>query len=278
MDNSELRIKNSSLNIQKQPSDAGGFVALVTGGTRGIGLGIAEHLAKNGFNLAINGMRDESEVLDVINHLKSYNVDVIYCQGNVASKEVREEILLKIKNHFGKLHILVNNAGVAPKERKDILEASEESFDYLIETNLKSNYFLTQSVAKWMIQQKSEDADYQGVIVNISSISATVASTNRGDYCISKAGIALATQLFASRLGEYGINVYEVRPGVIKTDMTAGVSDKYDNLIANGLTIQKRWGLPDDIGRAVASLAKGDFPYSTGSVFMVDGGLTVQRL
>jgi 3-oxoacyl-[acyl-carrier protein] reductase len=256
----------------------GGLVALITGGTRGIGLGISEHLAKNGFDLAINGIRDENEVVDVINHLKTYNVEVVYCQGNVALKADREEILSKIKNHFGKLHILVNNAGVAPKERKDILEATEESFDYLIETNLKSNYFLTQSTANWMIEQKSKNIDYQGVIVNISSISATVASTNRGDYCISKAGIAMATQLFASRLGEFGINVYEIRPGIIKTDMTAGVTEKYDNLIANGLTIQKRWGIPDDIGKAVASLVKGDFPYSTGSVFMIDGGLTVARL
>jgi 3-oxoacyl-[acyl-carrier protein] reductase len=267
-------------NISKKESSPLGVrgVALVTGGTRGIGLGISEYLAKNGFDLAINGMREENEVLDVISHLKSFDVDVIYCQGNVVSKDMRDEILLKIKNHYGKLNILINNAGVAPKERKDILEATEESFDYLIDTNLKSNYFLTQSVANWMIEQRAKSTDYQGVIINISSISATVASTNRGDYCISKAGIAMATQLFASRLGEFGINVYEIRPGVIKTDMTAGVTAKYDDLIENGLTIQKRWGLPDDIGRAVASLSKGDFPYSTGSVFMIDGGLTVSRL
>ncbi len=253
-------------------------VAFVTGGTRGIGLGISEHLAKNGFDLAINGMREELEIIEVINHLKSYKVDVIYCQGDVSDNSTRNEFITKIKNHYGKLHILVNNAGVAPKERKDVLETSEESFDYVLDTNLKSNFFLTQTVANWMIDQKGQSSDYQGIIINISSISATIASINRGEYCISKAGIAMATQLFATRLGEFGINVYEVRPGVIKTDMTAGVSEKYDKLLENGLTIQKRWGFPEDIGKAVTSLAKGDFPYSTGSVFMIDGGLAVPRL
>jgi 3-oxoacyl-[acyl-carrier protein] reductase len=266
------------MNIEKPLNKVNSLVAFVTGGTRGIGLGISENLAKNGFHLAINGMREEAEVAETLKQLKAYGVKVVYCRGDVASKSVREEMLNKIKKHFGKLHILVNNAGVAPKVRQDVLETSEESYDYVMETNLKSNYFLTQAVANWMIEQKAQNADYQGIIVNISSVSATMASVNRGEYCLSKAGIAMATQLFASRLGEFGINVYEVRPGIIKTDMTSGVVEKYDNLIQNGLTIQKRWGIPDDIGRAVASLAKGDFPYSTGSVFMIDGGLSVQRL
>jgi NAD(P)-dependent dehydrogenase (short-subunit alcohol dehydrogenase family) len=253
-------------------------VAFITGGSRGIGLGISEHLAKKGFDLAINGMRNADSVADVIDHLKSYGVDVIYCQGNVASREDRAAMLSQIKNHYGRLDVLVNNAGVAPKVRNDVLATTEESYDYVLDTNLKANYFLTQSVANWMIQQKEKYADFQGSIINISSISATVASVNRGEYCVSKAGIAMNTQLFAARLGEYGINVYEVRPGVIKTDMTATVTEKYDNLIENGLTVQKRWGYPDDIGRAVAALAIGDFPYSTGSVFMIDGGLTIPRL
>lgn len=253
-------------------------VAFITGGSRGIGLGIAENLAKNGINLAINGMRNESDVREVIDKLKSFGVDVIYCQGDIASAENRKQMLEKIKNHFGKLNFLINNAGVAPKVRHDILQTTEESYDYVMDTNLKSNYFMTQEVANWMILQKAENPDFQASIINISSISATVASVNRGEYCVSKAGIAMITQLFAVRLGEFGINVYEIRPGVVKTDMTAGVSEKYDNLIANGLTVQNRWGFPEDIGRAVASLTKGDFPYSTGQVFVIDGGLTISRL
>jgi NAD(P)-dependent dehydrogenase (short-subunit alcohol dehydrogenase family) len=177
-----------------------------------------------------------------------------------------------VRQQFGRLDVLVNNAGIAPKVRADILEAGEESFDEIIRTNLKGPYFLTQAAARWMIEQKS------GCIINVSSISATVASVNRGDYCISKAGVAMATQLWAARLGEFGINVYEVRPGVIKTDMTAPVTAKYDKLFAEGLAPQRRWGTPEDVGKVVASLARGDFPYSTGAVVMVDGGLTVQRL
>ncbi|HEY1053869.1 MAG TPA: 3-ketoacyl-ACP reductase, partial [Emticicia sp.] len=169
-------------------------------------------------------------------------------------------------------------AGVAPKQRNDILEATEESFDYVISTNLKGTYFLTQTAANWMIEQRNQDLNFTGCIINVSSISATIASVNRGEYCLSKAGLSMATQLFAVRLGEYNIPVYEVRPGVIKTDMTAGVTSKYDQLIENGLCVQKRWGFPEDVGKAVAALAKGDFPYSTGQVIMVDGGMTLGRL
>ena len=158
---------------------------------------------------------------------------------------------------MGSLHVLVNNAGVAPKERKDILEATEESFDDVISTNLKGPYFLTQKAANWMIEQKKNDPTFTGCIINISSISATVASVNRGEYCISKAGISMATQLFAVRLGEFNIPVFEVRPGIIRTDMTAGVKEKYDKLIEEGLCVQKRWGEPEDVGKVVAALAKG---------------------
>jgi 3-oxoacyl-[acyl-carrier protein] reductase len=167
---------------------------------------------------------------------------------------------------------------VAPKERLDILEATEESFDRVMGINLKGPYFLTQSIASWMVEQKETDPDFSGGIIYISSISATVASVNRGEYCLSKAGISMASQLFAVRLGEFGIPVYEVRPGIIKSDMTAGVTTKYDQLIENGLTVQKRWGLPEDVGKVVASIAREDFSYSTGQVFMVDGGLTLSRL
>jgi len=260
-------------------------VALITGGSRGIGLGIAQHLAKNGFDIAINGVRDESAVAEVIKSLQGSDADVIYCQGSISSTEDRKKIIQKVKDHFGRLHVLVNNAGIAPKERRDVLETTEESFDDVLSTNLKGNYFLTQLAARWMIvaanwliEQKKSDNSFQGCIINVSSISATVASVNRGEYCISKAGLSMSTQLFAVRLGEFDIPVFEVRPGIISTDMTSGVKEKYDTLIAGGLTIQKRWGSPDDVGSVVTSLAVGNFPYSTGQVIMVDGGLTIPRL
>lgn len=253
-------------------------VAFITGGTRGIGLGIAQHLAQNGFDLAINGIRDESSVSEVLEFLRILGSDVIYCQGNIASSEDRKTMLEKIKSHFGKLNVLVNNAGVAPKERNDILATTEESFDYVLSTNLKGTYFLTQAAANWMIEQKSVDEDFSASIITISSVSATVASVNRGEYCLSKAGLGMMTQLFAARLGEYNIPVYEVRPGIIKTDMTEAVTAKYDKLISEGLMVQNRWGFPDDVGKAVASIAKGDFSYSTGQVFMIDGGMTIARL
>jgi len=254
-------------------------VAFVTGGSRGIGFGCAAQLAKLGFNVAINGMRDESAITEPIATLKALGADVVYCQGDIGSATARTAMLDKIKAQFGKLNVLVNNAGVAPKERKDILEASEESFDYVVGTNVKGPYFLSQAAANWMIKQKAADINngfYS--IINVGSISATVISVNRGEYCVSKAGIAMMSQLFATRLGEYGIPVYEIRPGVIKTDMTSGVTDKYDTLIEDGLCVTKRWGMPEDIGKAVGSLAQGDFPYSTGQVIMVDGGLTLPRL
>jgi 3-oxoacyl-[acyl-carrier protein] reductase len=253
-------------------------VACITGGSRGIGYGIAIELAKNSFDLAINGIRAAHEVEDVINELKAFGIDVLYCQGDVASKHERAGIIEQIKNYYGRLNILVNNAGVAPKERKDILDASEESFQQVITTNLQGPYFLTQAAANWMIEQKRQDHLFEASIINISSISATVASVNRGEYCIAKAGLSMATQLFASRLGEFEIPVYEVRPGIIHTDMTAGVTEKYDKLISEGLTVQKRWGEANDVGKAVAALATGYFPYSTGQVIMVDGGLTIDRL
>ena len=253
-------------------------VALITGGSRGIGYGIAKQLADHGFDIAINGVRDEAAVGDVIASLRSSGADVLYCQGDVSSSPDRKKIVQRVKDHFGRLHVLVNNAGVAPKERRDILEATEESFDQVISTNLKGTYFLTQLAANWMIQQKQLDPDFTGRIINVSSISATVASVNRGEYCVSKAGLSMATQLFAVRLGEFDIPVYEVCPGVIDTDMTSGAKTKYDKLIADGLCVQQRWGYPEDVGKAVAALALGNFPYSTGQVIMVDGGLTIPRL
>ncbi len=253
-------------------------VALVTGGSRGIGFGIAKHLAMTGFDLAINGVRDADQVTDEMAELRKFGSDVIYCQGDIASSNGRGSIISGVKEYFGRLNVLVNNVGIVPPERKDILDATENSFDKVISTNLKGTYFLTQAVANWLVEQKNTNTHFEGSIINVTSISSTLASTNRGEYCISKAGLSMASQLFAVRLAEYDIPVFEVRPGIINTDMTLGVKEKYDKLIDEGLTLQKRWGLPDDVGKAVASLISGSFPYSTGQVIMVDGGLTTPRL
>lgn len=253
-------------------------VALITGGSRGIGLGIARHLAQGGFDLAINGIREAEAVTDVIAELEKSGGEVLYCRGDIGDMDARKQILAQVRERFGRLNVLVNNAGVAPKERSDILEASEESFEYVIKVNLQGPYFLTQAAANWMIDQKKDDSGFFGCIVNVGSISATVVSVNRGEYCLAKAGIAMATQLWATRLGEFDLPVYEVRPGVTRTDMTSGVTEKYDKLIAEGLCVQQRWGYPSDVGKAVAALARGDFPYSTGQVIMIDGGLSIARL
>jgi 3-oxoacyl-[acyl-carrier protein] reductase len=253
-------------------------VVLVTGGTRGIGLGISKQLARDGFNLAVNGRREEAEVARALNEPRRLGAEVLYCRADVASSLDRAHVVDAIRERFGRLDVLVNNAGVAPDVRADLLEATEESFDRLISINLRGPYFLTQLVAKWMVEQRGADVSFSGVIVNVSSISATVASVNRGDYCLSKAGVAMATQLWAARLAEFGIQVYEVRPGVIRTDMTSGVVEKYDKLIAGGLTVDPRWGTPEDVGRAVGVLARGELAYATGNVIMVDGGLTLPRL
>jgi NAD(P)-dependent dehydrogenase (short-subunit alcohol dehydrogenase family) len=253
-------------------------VALVTGGGRGIGRGIAECLAESGFDLAINGVRDAAQVADPVAALEQRGAAVAYFQGNVADAADRAAIVDGVRKRFGRLDVLVNNAGVAPEVRADILDATEASFDRLIAINLKGPYFLTQLAARWMVDQHQANPAHRGVIVNISSVSATEASTSRGDYCISKAGIAMATQLWAHRLAEFGIAVYEVRPGLIRTDMSAPVADKYDRMIAGGLTVENRWGEPADVGRAVAMLARGELTYATGNVLNIDGGLTLRRL
>ncbi|RIK80329.1 MAG: 3-ketoacyl-ACP reductase [Planctomycetota bacterium] len=252
--------------------------AFVTGGSRGIGLGIARALAAEGWRLAINGIRSEGEVRDVLQSLRSLAPQVEYLRGDVALAADRTRCLDAIDAGFGRLDLLVNNAGIAPPRRDDVLEATEESFDRVFAVNLKGPYFLTQAVARWMIVQRQADASFAGCIVNISSVSAKLASINRGDYCMARAGTSMATRLWAVRLAEYGIRVYEIRPGIIATDMTAGVKEKYDRLIAEGLTLQRRWGQPEDVGRAVAMLARGDLPYSTGQAIHVDGGMTIGRL
>ncbi len=253
-------------------------VALVTGGARGIGLGIATRLAAEGCDLAVCGVRPAAAAEGAVSGLRAPGRDVMYVQADVAVGDDRKRLLAEVNARFGRLNVLVNNAGVAPEVRADILEASAESYDRVMDINLKGPYFLTQAVANWMVRQRKDDAGFQGCIINISSMSASVASPNRGEYCLSKAGVSMATKLWAARLGEFGIPVYEVCPGVVMTDMTAGVKDKYDRLIAGGLTVQQRWGYPEDVGKAVAMLVRGDLPYSTGQSIMVDGGLTLQRL
>ena len=253
-------------------------IAFITGGTRGIGFGVALALGKAGFDLAVNGMRNEVDVTDALEELRNLGVKVAYFQGNVAVREDRQAMVDKILSHFGAVNVLVNNAGIAPRERVDILHAKEEIWDEVMEINLKGPYFLTQLFANYFVEKKLENPLFEASIINISSISAFVASVNRGEYCISKAGIAMATKLWATRLGEYDIPVYEIQPGIIKTDMTAGVVEKYDKLFQEGITLQRRWGLPEDVGKVAAMLAQGNMPYATGQAIKVDGGLHIQRL
>lgn len=253
-------------------------VALITGAGRGIGLGIARCLAEEGYNIVVCDIHEESAVKDSLGELTAAGAEVLYCRADVSSAEARVGMMQEIKQKFSRLNLLVNNAGVAPKVRASVLEATEESFERLIKINLQGPYFLTQLAANWMIEQRTVDVAFEGCIINISSISATVASPTRGDYCISKAGVSMATKLWAACLGEHGIPVYEIRPGIIATDMTSTVKEKYDKLIAEGLLVNPRWGLPEDIGKAAAMLARGDLAYSTGQVLMIDGGLSVQRL
>jgi NAD(P)-dependent dehydrogenase (short-subunit alcohol dehydrogenase family) len=251
-------------------------VALVTGGTRGIGLGVARALAREGWSLALCGLRSREAVADVVEELTASGTQVEYWPADVGSASDRRELLASIVTHFGTLHALVNNAGRAPRLRADVLEATEESFEEVLRTNLQGPYFLTQAVARLFAQQQASAGTR--AIVFVTSVSAELASPQRGDYCVSKAGLSMAAKVFALRLAPDRIPVYEVRPGIIATDMTANVKDAYDKRIAEGLIPDMRWGQPDDVGRAVASLLRGDIAYATGTVFHVDGGLSIPRL
>jgi len=252
--------------------------ALITGGARGIGHGIARGLAQEQANIAILDVLPAESVAGNIEALRQFGVEVLYCRGDVTRAADRQAALAAIEKKFGALNVLVNNAGVAPKVRADIMEATEESYDFVMGINLKGPYFLTQLVANRMVTQKKADPGFSACIVNISSVSAAVASPSRGEYCLSKAGVSMATRLWATRLGEFGIPVYEIRPGIIQTDMTAVVREKYDKLIAEGLCLQGRWGFPEDVAKAVVMLVRGDLAYSTGQVILVDGGMTLPRL
>jgi 3-oxoacyl-[acyl-carrier protein] reductase len=250
-------------------------VVIVTGGSRGLGAGIVASYLRSGDKVATCA-RTATEQIDA--WITETGKRFLFQPADLSRPDDAKAFVDAVIARWGRVDVLVNNAGVAPDIRADILDATPESFDRLIRINLRGPYFLTQAAARWMVEQRKADAGFRGCIVNVSSVSATVASVNRGDYCISKAGVAMATQLWAARLAEFGIDVYEVRPGVIATDMTAGVKERYDKLIAEGLTVEKRWGTPEDVGSAVAVLARGELPYATGQVLNIDGGMTLQRL
>lgn len=261
------------------------LVALVTGASRGIGKAIALELASLGYDLVIShfdfdaeGKPDESRGLQAKEDIEKAGAACEVMRADVGSTDDRAKLLDLCRSRFGRCDLLMNNAGVAPLKRNDILEATEESFDRVMGINLKGPYFLTQLVANWMIEQKKQNPDRAFRIVSTGSISSYTSSPFRGEYCVSKAGISMMTKLFADRLGEYNIGVFEVSPGIIATDMTSTVKGKYDKLIEEGLTPIKRWGRPEDIGKVVGAIAQGRLDFSTGTVINVDGGFHLQRL
>ncbi|MBN1218049.1 MAG: 3-ketoacyl-ACP reductase [Anaerolineae bacterium] len=253
-------------------------VALVTGAGRGIGRGIAVALAQKGWAVVVNYRGNATAAAETTQLVEQAGGRALAVQANIAEVAGRRHLLDQTVVAFGRVDLLVNNAGMAPRQRLDILETSESSYDEVMAVNLKGPFFLTQQVARLMIDQLQAGTVHQPKIVNVGSISAYTSSLNRGEYCLSKAGMSMMTILFADRLAEFGINVYEIRPGIIATDMTSGVKEKYDNLIGGGLTPIRRWGQPDDIGRAVVAIAEGYLPFSTGEVINVDGGFHLHRL
>ncbi|MCP4257179.1 MAG: 3-ketoacyl-ACP reductase [Planctomycetes bacterium] len=259
--------------------------AIVTGASRGIGKGIAKELASLGYNLVVNhfdfsaeGKPDGSRALQTQKEITEAGAECEILRGDVSSAEDRSSLVALARSKFGRCDMLVNNAGVAPSKRMDLLEATEESFDRVMGINLKGPYFLTQLTANWMIEQKEAHPERGFRIVSTGSISAYTSSPARGEYCLSKAGISMMTMLYADRLAEYNIGVFEIRPGIIETDMTSVVKDKYDKLIAEGLTPIKRWGQPEDIAKAVGAIAEGRLDFSTGQIINVDGGFHFRRL
>jgi NAD(P)-dependent dehydrogenase (short-subunit alcohol dehydrogenase family) len=260
-------------------------VAIVTGASRGIGRAIAIELAGLGFDVVINhydftadGSPDETAAQKTLSDIAAKGARCIVLRADVSSDADRAGLVKAVKDEFGRCEMLVNNAGVAPLKRADLLEATEESFDRVLGINLKGPYFLTQLVAKWMIEQKKQYPNRSYRIVNIGSMSTYTSSPARGEYCISKAGIGMMTMLYADRLAEFGIGVFEIRPGIIETDMTSVVKEKYDKLIADGITPIKRWGQPEDVAKAVSAIAEGKLDFSTGQVINVDGGFHLRRL
>jgi 3-oxoacyl-[acyl-carrier protein] reductase len=252
--------------------------ALVTGGTRGIGFGIARALAPDGWSLALGGIRPLADVRGALDELRALGAAVHYVRGDLAQRDDRVRVAAEAREALGRINTLVNNAGRAARVRADLLDAAEDSFEELLRANLQGPYFLTQTIARHQVEHRRADPSFTASIVFVTSVSADLASPNRGEYCVSKAGLSMTARLFASRLAEHGIPVYEVRPGIVATDMTAGVRELYDRRIADGLVPEGRWGQPEDVGRTVAALVRGDVPYATGAIINVDGGLSIPRL
>ena len=246
--------------------------AIITGGAGGIGFGIAQRLAADGFNIAIFDIKEESDVSEKLAGLEAAGSDTMYFRGDIAKVEACRAFVEKVIEKYRKIDVLVNNSGVAPKVRADMLDTTEESMDYVFGVNIKGAFFMTQAVARRMIKEND------GIIVNISSVSAYTSSVNRPEYCMSKSAVSMMTTLFADRLAAHGIRVYEIRPGVIWTDMTTPVVEKYNRLIADGIFPIGRWGYPEDVAKAVSAFAGGAFPYSTGEVINVDGGFHLRKL
>ena len=255
-----------------------GQTAVVTGSSRGIGRGIAVSLAEAGYDIMVNYSRNEEAAYDAAREVRDRGAEAGICQADIADTDQGKRLINSTLDRFGRLDLLVNNAGIAPRVRADILEAESESYDEVMSTNLRGPYFLTQYAANRMIELKAAGKIDKGRIVIISSISAFAVSTSRGEYCVSKAGLSMMTALFADRLAEHGITVNEIQPGIIQTDMTGQVKEKYDGLIADGLNPIRRWGQPDDIGKAVAAIALGYLDFTTGAAIPVDGGFHLKRL
>jgi NAD(P)-dependent dehydrogenase (short-subunit alcohol dehydrogenase family) len=254
-------------------------VAFITGASRGIGRGIALELARHGYDIAgssrnIDPQNTHSGIFEVKKRVEEFGASCLPVQGDVSIIDQHEQMVRGVVDHFGRIDLLVNNAGVAPEQRLDVLETTPESYDRVLSINSRGPFFLTQRVARQMIDQ----AGLKARIIFITSVSVYMSSPSRPEYCLSKAALSMAAAIFADRLSEYGINVYEVRPGIIKTDMTSAVQEKYDRLIEGGLIPQGRWGTPEDVGKAVVSLVSGGFEYSTGAVIEVSGGMNIRRL
>ena len=252
--------------------------AIITGGSRGIGRGITLALVEQGWQVVVNYFGNRAAAEETLKNVHDVGGKGIAIQADIAQADDRQRLISETIDKFERIDLLVNNAGMAPKQRLDILDVGEDSYDQIMTTNLKGPFFLTQQIANLMIDLLDKKTIESPKIINISSISAYASSPNRGEYCISKAGMGMMTSLFADRLAKDGIGVYEIRPGIIATDMTSGVKEKYDQLFADGLTPISRWGTSEDVAKAVIAIAQGYFPYSTGEVFNIDGGFHLHRL
>lgn len=252
--------------------------AIITGGSRGIGRGITLALAEHGWHVVINYRTNHTAASDTLRQVVESGGQGGTIQADIGKQAESEKLLQETIDRFGTVNLLVNNAGIAPRMRSDLLDLTPDSYDEVMATNLRGTFFLTQLVAKEMIAAVEAGGTEPPQVININSISAYTSSTTRGEYCLSKAGMAMMTALFADRLAEYGIGVFEIRPGVIATDMTQSVKGRYDRLFTQGLTAINRWGKPADVAKAVIAITEGYFPYSTGEVFNIDGGFHLRRL